>query len=138
GDSRVYRMRGDAMEQLTEDHTVVQQWVREGRITPQDALTSRHRHMVTQAVGTQPIVHPTLRLEAPTAGDVFVLTSDGVRDQVPLEDIARAVREAGDDLEAACFAVIDLANARGGRDNSTVVLVHCRGPMADDEPTQAT
>lgn len=127
GDSRVYRVRADAIEQLTEDHTVVQQWVREGRIGAEEALTSPHRHMITQAVGTQDLVHPALRLERPAAGDVFVLTSDGVHDLVTPAEIAAAVREAGADAERACARLIALANERGGRDNSTVVIVRCEG-----------
>ena len=72
GDSRVFRMRADEVVQLTEDHTVVQQWVREGRIGPEEAARSPHRHMITQAVGTQEAVNPALRLERPQLGDVFV------------------------------------------------------------------
>lgn len=143
GDSRVYRVRGGVAEQLTEDHTMVQQWVREGRIEPEEAAASPHRHMITQALGSQDVLQPTLRLEVPASGDVFVLTSDGVHDVVPAEEIASVVTEAGDDVELASFRLVDLANERGGKDNSTVVLVQCVGPFGtgkaasqeDDEPT---
>jgi protein phosphatase len=141
GDSRVYRVRGDAIEQLTVDHTMVEQWVREGRIGRTEAETSPHRHMITQAIGTQDVVRPTLRLERPEPGDVFVLTSDGVHDVVRPESIVQAVREAPTDLAQACTRLIALANERGGRDNSTVVLVRCLEPEttalggADDETT---
>src|SRR5262249_41130171 len=82
GDSRVFRVRGDEVVQRTEAHTVVQQWVREGRIAPDEAAKSPHRHMITQAVGTQEDVQPAVRLERPEVGDVFVLTSDGIHDSV--------------------------------------------------------
>lgn len=140
GDSRVYRVRDDRIDQLTEDHTVVQQWVREGKIGLDEARTSPHRHMITQAVGTQDIVNPSLRLECPAVGDVFVLTSDGVHDLVGAEEIADVVRTALPDLEAASFRLVELANERGGKDNSTAVLVRCVGLVrpeqsGDEEPT---
>jgi len=128
GDSRVFLVRDGRVEQLTEDHTVVQQWVREGRMAAEDAQASPHRHMITQALGTQDVVRPALRLERPRAGDVFVLTSDGVHDLVPAEEIGRVVEEADGDLERACMRLIELANERGGRDNSTAVVVRCSAP----------
>jgi protein phosphatase len=140
GDSRVYRVRRGTIEQLTEDDTVVQQWVREGRIDPEDAGASPHRHMITQAVGTQELVRPALRLERPEPGDVFVLTSDGIHDRVPAGEIAAVVSEAADDLDVACFRLVDLANERGGRDNATVVLLRYLGAAAapgSDDPTLA-
>ncbi len=128
GDSRVFRVRGGAIEQLTEDHTVVQQWVREGRMAAEDAKNSPHRHMITQALGTQELVRPGLRLERPEAGDVFVLTSDGVHDLVRPDEIGRVVRETAGDLERTCTRLVELANDRGGRDNSTVVSIRCDPP----------
>jgi protein phosphatase len=128
GDSRVFLIRGAHVEQLTEDHTVVQQWVREGRMAAEDAGASPHRHMITQALGTQPVVRPGLRLERPEPGDVFVLTSDGVHDLVSATEISQVVQEANSDLERACVRLIELANERGGRDNSTAVVVRCSPP----------
>ncbi len=125
GDSRVFRIRAGAIEQLTEDHTVVQQWVREGRMAAEDAQLSPHRHMITQALGTQELVRPGLRLERPEPGDVFVLTSDGVHDLVPRDEIGRVVADTKGDLERACLRLVELANQRGGRDNATVVAVCC-------------
>lgn len=135
GDSRVFRVRGDRIEQLTEDHTVVQQWVREGRLSPDDARTSAHRHMITQALGTQERVRPGLRLERPEAGDVFLLTSDGVHDLVPAEQIAAVVREGGADLEWMCHRLVDMANDAGGRDNSTVLAMRCERSDAGEDTT---
>jgi protein phosphatase len=123
GDSRVFRRRRDRFEQLTEDHTVVQQWVREGRMAPADARTSPHRHVITQALGTQDLVRPGLRLEQPEPGDIYVLTSDGVHDLVSSDEIARVLDDAREDLDRACVRLVELANERGGRDNSTAVVV---------------
>jgi protein phosphatase len=128
GDSRVFRVRAHAVEQLTEDHTVVQQWVREGRMAAEDATTSPHRHMITQALGTQELVRPALRIERPEAGDVFVLTSDGVHDLVRPEELGRVVADSQGDLERVCLHLIELANERGGRDNSTAVALRCNPP----------
>jgi len=73
-------------------------------------------------------VRPALRLEVPQLGDVFVLTSDGVHDLVPAAEIGRVVRQANADLEGACVRLVELANERGGRDNSTAVAVRCSPP----------
>lgn len=135
GDSRVFRLRDGELSQLTEDHTVVQQWVREGRIQPEEVAASPHRHMITQAVGTQESVRPDVRLERPRDGDVYVLTSDGVHDQISPDEMTTALSECRDDLEMACLRLIDLANARGGRDNSTVLLVRCAASAMDDDTT---
>jgi protein phosphatase len=135
GDSRVFRLRADQVVQLTEDHTVVQQWVREGRIGPEEAARSPHRHMITQAVGTQEAVQPAVRLERPQVGDVYVLTSDGVHDSVEPGEIARVLRATASNLEQACLQLIDLANERGGRDNSTVLLVRVAGGHDSDDVT---
>jgi serine/threonine protein phosphatase PrpC len=128
GDSRVFRVRDGAVEQLTEDHTVVQQWVREGRMGAEEAQTSPHRHMITQALGTQDLVRPALRLERPQVGDVFVLTSDGVHDLVTPAELGGVVSETPDDLGLLCTRLVELANQRGGRDNSTAVAVRCDPP----------
>lgn len=128
GDSRVFRVRARTVEQLTEDHTVVQQWVREGRMAAEDAKISPHRHMITQALGTQELVRPGLRLERPEPGDVFVLTSDGIHDLVPPDEIGRVVGETQGDLERTCLRLVELANERGGRDNSTAVAIRCAPP----------
>jgi protein phosphatase len=126
GDSRIYRIRGAAIEQLTEDHTLVRQLVRDGRMSPGEVSTSPHRHILTQAVGIDDVVHPHLRLERPLPRDLFVLCSDGIHDSVRAEEILDVVRDAGDALDAACARLIDLANERGGADNSTVVIVRCQ------------
>jgi serine/threonine protein phosphatase PrpC len=132
GDTRAYRVREGVAEQLTEDHTVVQQLLKDGKITPDEIRTSPHRHMLTQALGTARVVHPGLRLVEPAPGDVFVLCSDGIHDLVGATEIAEIVRDATD-INAACTRLIDLANDRGGHDNSTVVVVACDDGAAGDE-----
>jgi len=81
--------------------------------------------VVTQALGAQDRVRASLRLERPSDGDVYVLTSDGVHDVVSPQEMLDLVRAAGADLDAACARMIDLANDRGGRDNATALIVRC-------------
>jgi protein phosphatase len=101
----------------------VQRLLQEGRIDPEEAASSPHRHLLTQAVGTDDLIHPELRLERPAAGDTFVLTTDGVHDGIKEHEVLAAVRDVGGDLDQACARLVALANERGGKDNSTVLIV---------------
>ncbi len=123
GDTRVYRLRDTVLEQLTEDHTIGQQLVRAGLMSPQKLTTSRYRHLLTQAVGVSAEIHPAVRLETPQTGDLFLICSDGVYREIPDEEIRDTVQEAGTDLQQACDALVALANAHGGRDDSTIVAL---------------
>jgi protein phosphatase len=123
GDSRVYRIRAQNIEQLTEDHSLVQQLVREGKITSQEVKTSPHRHVLVQAVGTSPTIQPAIRIETPQVGDIFILCSDGVHGVVEETEILATITQRTTDFREACEALIALANARGGPDNSTVIIL---------------
>ena len=123
GDTRAYRVRGDLVEQLTQDHTVVQQLLSEGKITAEDVPFYPDRHVLTRALGSEAIVRPSLRFEELRDGDVLVLCSDGIHDVVESGEILEAIREAGDRIEEACSRLIELANERGGGDNSTILAV---------------
>jgi serine/threonine protein phosphatase PrpC len=125
GDARVYRIRGERVEQLTEDQTVVQQLLRAGRIDAEDVEHSPHRHMLTQAIGSHKTVQPGLRLEEAAPGDVFLLSSDGLHDVVAPDDIPAALQQAGSNLDQACARLIELAKERGARDDITVLLLSC-------------
>lgn len=125
GDARAYRVRGTNTAQLTADHTLVQRLIEEGRLTPEEAETSPQRHLITQAIGSEAVIMPSMRLESVVPGDRFVLCSDGVHDVVRAAEIGEVVVRRGDLLEDACRDLVALANARGGRDNSTVVIVGC-------------
>ncbi len=123
GDSRVYRIRGDQIEQLTEDHSVVQQLIRAGNLDPETVKDSPHRHILMQAVGVRPTVQPDLRVETPEPGDIFVVCSDGVHGVVTQEEILGVIRHTANDPHNGCEALISLANARGGPDNATVIIL---------------
>ena len=134
GDTRVYRIRDATIDELTQDHTVAQQLFNDGKIDLEGLKTSPHRHLLTHAVGIGKVIHPTLRLEKPLPGDVFVLASDGVHNAVSNEEMLGVIRQAGPDLDSACTRLIALANERGGKDNSTVLLVACE----PSSPTSAS
>jgi protein phosphatase len=123
GNTRVYRLRDAALELLTEDHTIAQQLVRAGLMSLQEWRTSRYRHHLTQAVGVGPEIHPTVRIEAPQTGDLFLICSDGIYRDITDEEIHAVVRKVGTNLQQACDVLVELANARGGRDDSTVVAL---------------
>lgn len=123
GDSRVYGIHNDQIELLTEDHSLVQQLMRDGRITPEERNTFPQRHILMQAVGIRPMINPTIRVEKLEKGDLFILCSDGIHNVVSERELLTIVRQHPDDLQQACEALLELANARGGPDNGTVIIL---------------
>lgn len=140
GDSRLYLVRGDEVSQLSRDHTVVGEMVRGGMVDEEAVLKSPFSHVLTRAVGTQPRVQvDTLVLET-VSGDRFVLCSDGFSNHLDEPDEIRHVVSAGLDREKLQEAVDDLvavANAEGGEDNITVLLVSVESESHDLERAQA-
>jgi protein phosphatase len=129
GDSRAYLIRSGRIRQLTDDHSLVGELVRRREISETAARGHPHRHVLTRALGVRRSVEPDLAELTPRTGDTFALCSDGLTGHVRDEEIGEAIaREA--DLDAACAALVALANARGGEDNITLILVHCE--KADD------
>jgi len=123
GDSRVYRMRGGALERLTEDHSMVQELVDRGEIDARQAAISRHRNVITRALGIAQDVQVDVAHHPIAQGDLFLLCSDGLTNMASDRDIAEALRKCEGNLEAAARNAVELANARGGRDNVSVVLM---------------
>ncbi len=143
GDSRAYRVRDGRLEQLTDDHSLVGELVRSGKLSPEEAETHPQRSVITRALGTEPDVDvDTFTVEA-QADDLYLLCSDGLTDMVSADEIF-SVLDAGDDLEVSAGALVEAANAGGGEDNITVVLFQIgdRGeveqtaqmPVAEPEP----
>ena len=121
GDSRAYRIRNGELEQLTEDHSLVADLMRSGRLTPEEAESHPQRSVITRALGTDPDVDvDTLAVDA-QPGDVFLLCSDGLTTMVGDDEILQAVR-GNESLEQAARTLVKAANRRGGEDNITVVL----------------
>ena len=137
GDSRAYRIRDGRLEQLTEDHSLVAELVRRGRLSPEEAETHPQRSVITRALGTEPDVKVDLFTVEALPGDLFLLCSDGLTTMVPdaeLLDLA-----AGrNDLEAVARALVNAANAAGGEDNVTVVAFELEeGDAPAEEPAAA-
>jgi len=130
GDSRAYRVRDGELVQLTEDHSLVGELVRSGRLSPQEAGTHPQRSVITRAVGTEPDVDVDTFTVEGRPGDVFLLCSDGLTDMVEEDAIRAAVNASGGDLDRAARALVDAANAGGGEDNITVVLFRLDGAAA--------
>ncbi len=120
GDSRIYRIRAGGAEQLTEDHTLIAWQVKRGLITEEQARVSPQRNIITRAVGSRDYVEVDVQLLPIERGDTFLICSDGLHGYFEAPELAAIVH---DDLATAADVLIDEANARGGRDNITVVLV---------------
>jgi len=120
GDSRVYCVRNGAAIQLTVDHTLVNWQVREGIITPEQALTSPHRNVITRAVGNKDFVQVDTQIFQVRDGDRFLLCSDGLHGYLKDEEIPYYL---GFGIEEASRKFIELACDRGGKDNITAIVV---------------
>lgn len=127
GDSRVYRLRDGRFEPMTEDHSFVNAQLKAGLITREEAENSAHRHIVTRAIGPRGVVKGDVAVLPARAGDVFLLCTDGLCDQVTDAEMASALKEAHGDLVRGVQSLIDLANERGGPDNITVILTRLEG-----------
>jgi PPM family protein phosphatase len=125
GDSRCYLWRGGALKQWTQDHSLVDEQVRLGQLTREEADRSPLRNVITRAVGSQPSVVPEVDDLAIEPGDLFLLCSDGLTREVTDEQIAAALARE-EELEDSCRRLIDAANSHGGRDNITCLLVRAR------------
>jgi protein phosphatase len=122
GDSRAYRIRDGRLEQLTEDHSLVAELVRSGKLSPEEADVHPQRSVITRTVGTDPDVDvDTFSIDA-RPGDVFVLCSDGLTTMVADESILELVERNRANLDKTAKALVDAANKGGGEDNITIVL----------------
>jgi protein phosphatase len=127
GDSRAYLVRDRKLEQLTEDHSLVAELVRSGKLSPEEAEGHPQRSVITRALGTDPDVDvDTFSVEA-RPGDLFLLCSDGLTSMVDDGTILREVERKRDDLAAAARALVRAANKGGGEDNITVVCFEIAG-----------
>jgi protein phosphatase len=122
GDSRAYLLRGHRLERLTEDHTLVNEAVRRGMLTPGQAGILPIRHVLTRALGTKENVHVDVRHMKAMPKDVILLCSDGLTERLPESAIAH-ILQTYEELDKAAEALIASANERGGVDNVTCVLV---------------
>jgi PPM family protein phosphatase len=123
GDSRLYRLRGRELSQLTRDHSLLQEQVDAGIITAEQASAAKNKNLLTRALGVDPVVEAEIREYDAQPGDVFLLCSDGLTDMVADDQIAATILEQGGQPERCATRLVDLANEAGGRDNVTVAMV---------------
>ena len=122
GDSRLYCLRGDSFERLTRDHSLVEELVQEGRLTPEEADEHPQRSIITRALGPERTVAVDHLTWPARPGDVYLLCSDGLTSMIAESKVAEIVRGAAS-LRAAGEGLIRAANDAGGRDNITVILL---------------
>ena len=121
GDSRCYRLRGSELAQITKDHSLLQEQMDAGLITPEQAAVSTNKNLVTRALGVEDAVLLDVNEHRVEPGDIYLMCSDGLSDMVDDSGIARIL--AGDvTLEEKAVQLVDAANANGGRDNISVML----------------
>ncbi|MBU6421431.1 MAG: Stp1/IreP family PP2C-type Ser/Thr phosphatase [Gammaproteobacteria bacterium] len=131
GDSRIYRLRHGVFEQITHDHSLLQELVVRGFYTPEEARKSLNKNLVTRALGIEPTVMVDLQEDVARVGDIYLFCSDGLNDMVPDPDIHLTMDTFSDNLEIAAHQLIKLANDNGGRDNISVVLAKPVMPFED-------
>lgn len=129
GDSRAYRLRAGKLVQITKDHSLLQEQLDAGLITPEQAAYSSNKNLVTRAVGVEDSVLLETHLHDLQPGDLILLCSDGLSDMISDDEIA-AVLQSTNDLPEAGTALVAAANAAGGRDNIAVILVRAVGAPA--------
>jgi protein phosphatase len=123
GDSRCYRMRGEKLEQLTHDHSLLQEQIDTGQITADQAKFSLNKNLVTRALGIEAIVPPDIVEYRVEADDIYLLNSDGLTDMVDPDIVRTIIGEKRANLAEAAAELVDAANQNGGRDNISVVLI---------------
>lgn len=130
GDSRLYRLRADHLEQITIDHSLRQEMVNRGICTPEQARVSLNKNLVTRALGTEKTVAVDIHESAVAPDDIYLLCSDGLNDMLVDDEISHVVKTCGADLDRAADELIGRAIENGGRDNVSVILVASGKPHA--------
>ncbi len=133
GDSRAYRLRGGRLEQLTRDHSLVEEMRRKGQITDEQAEDHPQRSIITRALGPEPEVEPDVHTVPAGPGDVFLICSDGLTTMLGEAQIAKLLAGATS-MEAAVRALVDEANSAGGRDNITALAFRLEDAAAPAAP----
>ena len=141
GDSRAYLLRAGQLEQITDDHSLVAELTRAGKLSEEEAESHPQRSVITRALGTDPDVDIDTFAVSPQQGDVFLICSDGLSSYVDGNEIERIMVQHRDDLNAGAKALIQAANRGGGDDNITAILFRVEegsGETAAQEPDEQT
>lgn len=127
GDSRLYRLRGDKLEQITADHSLIQELVDRGLYTMEQAIANTPKNLVTRALGVESTVDIDILEKDVLPGDIYLLCSDGLNDMVDDEEIRLTLRKYSANLVKSAQELVRMANQSGGRDNISVILVRRLG-----------
>ncbi len=122
GDSRVYRLRDGKLEQVTDDHSLLNDYIKAKKLTAEEIEAFPHKNVIVRALGMKETVEVDVLKEEPRDGDVYILCSDGLSGMIPDEQVLEIVSSSLDDLNVASERLIEAANAAGGTDNVTVVI----------------
>ena len=131
GDSRLYRRRAGQFQQVTKDHSLIQELIDRGLYTPEEAIKNTPKNLVTRALGIEPRVQVDVVEEQVLPGDLYLLCSDGLNDMVDDEEINLTLSKYGANLVQAGEELIRQANANGGKDNTSVILVRIRESLSE-------
>ncbi|MFI5036704.1 MAG: Stp1/IreP family PP2C-type Ser/Thr phosphatase [Acidimicrobiales bacterium] len=137
GDSRVYQLRDGALRQLSEDHSVAEEWVRMGRLTPEEALTHPRRHQLTRALGIEGELDVDVQTISALPGDRLLLCSDGLSNELSAETLAQ-LASADEPLEEVVEHLVSAARDAGGRDNISAIVVEFDEVSAAPTPLKKT
>ena len=129
GDSRLYRLRGENFEQITVDHSLLQELIDKGFYTPEEAKQSLNKNLVTRAMGIEGTVVPDVVEEAVVPGDIYLMCSDGLTDMVEDEQIHLTLVKHANSLDRVATELVNTANDNGGKDNISVVLARAIKPF---------
>jgi PPM family protein phosphatase len=130
GDSRCYRFREGTLEQLTRDHSLVQEQLEKGLISADEASASPQKNLITRALGIDALAQADTQEFRTRTGDIYLLCSDGLSDMVEQQTLHKELARA-DSLDTAVKRLVDAANEAGGRDNISVILVRVGAPLED-------
>jgi protein phosphatase len=123
GDSRLYRFREGFLDQLTTDHTLVQEWLTRKLYTEEEARNAKNKNVITRALGLVEDLEVDLLEELVRRNDVYLLCSDGLSGMLEDEEIAKVLNEQGREPEVATRSLLNMANAAGGKDNISIIIV---------------
>ena len=123
GDSRCYRIRDEKIEQITEDHSLLADYIKHASLTEEEIKNFQYKNIILRALGMKKYVEVDTQQIQPKVGDIYLLCSDGLSGEVEDPQMLDIVMKYYNDLDAAVHALIDAANEHGGRDNITTILV---------------
>ena len=124
GDSRLYRLRGDLLEQVTRDHSFSQELLDAGMVNEDEARSLPAKNLVTRALGADADLDPEIHCHRPAVGDLYLLCSDGLSEMIGASEIGGLLAAGRHDPALAARRLVDMANEAGGRDNVSVIVLH--------------